>query len=157
MSKFVSDLYIENTLKNMFAEKLPQYVKGDDAWKINWNPNVVFERPDDLYWMDIFFIANEPYQAELGTDGRNVWTGFMQININVPKNDVVSGFDENGIYNEQSAMNKCYEDIAKVFRRGVIYKGVRIVKTSRNTSALQVYDDFCSMPVTIRWKAYLSN
>jgi hypothetical protein len=164
MSKdtFLSDTYIEKQLIKYFKQNLPSYVKGDDAWKINWHPNVSFERPDDLYWLDFFFLSNEPYQQELGTGGRNRWTGILQINICVPKdefqlpNDDEEDDDESVTFGT-SAMDTCYNDIAKVFRRGTIFNGIRISRTYRTTSAMQVYDDFCCMPVTIEWQADLSN
>ena len=157
---YKSDTYIEKKLKKFFCDNLPQYVEGDDAWGINWHPNIAFERPDDLYWLDFFFIPAEPFQQELGTGGRNRWRGILQINICVPLNEAttdVSGETEDEDIFGTSAMDKCYNDIARVFRRGVIFNGIRIHKTYRNTSAMQFYDDFCALPVTIEWQSDLSN
>ena len=157
---FKSDTYIEKQIISYFKENLSQYVEGPDAWKINWHPNMAFERPDDLYWLDFFFLPNAPVQQELGTGGRNRWSGIVQINICVPKDEHSSEESEETEDDDTygtSAMDNCYNDIARVFRRGVIFKGIRINKTYRTTSAMQVYDDFCSVPVTIEWVADLSN
>lgn len=160
VSALKTDTYIEKKLKKRFAEALPQYVEGDEAWKINWHPNMAFERPDDLYWLDFFFLPGIPYQQELGNEGRNRWAGIMQINICTPKDDmtVEDGMDDEGDDDYgSSAMDRCYNDIAQAFRRGTTFDGIRIYKTYRNTSAMQVYDDFCVLPVTIEWQADLSN
>lgn len=156
MSKetLVTDLFVEKKIKEYFRDNLSQYVKGDDAWKINWTANKTFERPADLYWLDFKFLANPPFQQELGTGGRNRWQGIMQINICVPRDDA-SGDVSNDF--EDSAMDICYQNIAKVFRRGVIFNGIRIIKCCRNTSAMQFYDDFCLLPVSIYWQSDLSN
>lgn len=150
----VTDLFVEKKIKQYFIDNLPQYVEGDEAWKINWSPNMAFERPDDLYWLDFFFLPNTPYQQEIGWGARNRWTGIMQINICVPKDDTLS--TEDNVFGN-SAMDLCYEDIAKVFKRGTIFNGIRIAKTCRETSAMQVYDDFVCLPVSIYWQADLSN
>ena len=156
----VTDTYIEKKLKKYFRDNLPQYVEGPDAWKVNWSPNIAFERPSDLYWLDLFFIPGEPFQQELGNWGRNRWSGILQVNIYTPKSEVTV---EDGIDTDEdddfgtSAMDRCYNDIAEVFKRGVVFDGIRIHKCYRNTSALQVYDDFCALPVTIEWQADLSN
>ena len=155
-----TDTYVEKKMKEHFKEALPQYVEGDDAWKINWHPNVAFERPDDLYWLDFFFLPGIPYQQELGNGGRNRWTGVLQINICVPKDDTSldDGVDSDGDDDfGSSAMDTCYNDIAEAFRRGTVFDGIRIHKCYRNTSAMQTYDDFCCLPVTIEWQADLSN
>jgi hypothetical protein len=155
-----TDTYIEKKIKAYFKAKLPQYVAGDDAWKINWHPNISFERPDDLYWLDFFFLPGTPYQQEIGNWGRNRWTGILQINICVPKNEMTVEDDVDSDEDDTfgtSAMDTCFNDIAKVFRRGVTFDGIRIHKTYRNTSAMQVYDDFCCLPVTIEWQADLNN
>lgn len=155
-----TDTYVEKKLKQYFKDNLPQYVQGENAWGINWHPNIAFKRPDDLYWLDFFFLPNVPFQQELGTTGRNRWKGILQINICVPKNEMTVEDDVDSDEDDDfgtSAMDICYNDIARVFKRGVIFDGIRIHKTYRNTSALQVYDDFCCLPVTIEWQSDLSN
>lgn len=157
---FKSDTYIDKKIKEFFKKNLPQYIDGEDAWGINWNPNISFKRPEDLYWLDFFFLPNQPTQQELGTDGRNRWRGIMQINICVPLNEATTEESEETEGDDTfgtSAMDTCYNDIARVFRRGVIFDGIRIYKTYRNPSAMQVYEDFCCMPVSIEWQADLSN
>lgn len=155
-----TDTYIEKRLKKYFCDNLPQYVEGDDAWGINWHPNIAFTRPDDLYWLDFFFLPSVPFQQELGNWGRNRWRGILQINICVPLNEATTEEAEADSEDDTfgtSAMDMCYNDIAKTFKRGVIFDGIRIHKTYRNTSAMQVYEDFCALPVTIEWQADLSN
>lgn len=152
--------YIDKKIKEYFKKNLPQYIEGDDAWGINWNPNISFKRPDDLYWLDFFFVPSEPKQIELGNNGRNRWSGFMQINICVPRNEATteeSGDDSDDDTFGTSAMDNCYNDIARVFKRGVTFDGIRIYKTYSITSAMQVLDDFCSLPVRIEWQTDLNN
>lgn len=150
----LTDVYVEKKFKEYFKSKLSSYVEGEDSWHINWNPAKAFVRPDDLYWLDFYFLPNVPNQMELGTWGRNRWTGVVQINVCVPLD--TSAEDEEDI-EDNSAMDTCFLDISRVFRRGVIFNGIRINKCYRNTSALQTYEDFCCLPVTIEWVADLSN
>lgn len=161
---YLSDTYIEKKIKQYFKTHLSQYCVGDDAWSIMWSPNMAFERPDDLYWLDMAFNSNPPTQREIGTYGRNAWNGYLQIGICVPLNEtsLIDEDAENEDDNDipvfgNSSMDKCFNDIARVFRRGVIFDGIRIVKCCRYTSALQIYDDFCRLPVRIFWQADLSN
>lgn len=147
--------FVEKRIKEYFLEKLPQYCEGEDAWTIHWSQSKTFTRPDDLFWLDFFFIPSEPFQQELGTGGRNRHKGIMQINICVPYDADISEDDDDVI--GTSPMDICADDIARVFRRGVIFNGIRIVKFSKDSSALQMYDDFCCLPVSIYWEADLSN
>lgn len=160
VSKLKTDTYIDKKIKEYFKANLPQYIEGDDAWSICWNSNMTFTLPDDLYWLEFTFKPGVPSQGELGNTGRNRWDGEMQIDICVPINEATteeSGDDEDDDTFGTSAMDTCYNDIAKVFKRGVTFDGIRIYKTYRNSSAMQVYEDFCKMPVLIQWRAYLSN
>lgn len=104
-------------------------------------PNEVFTKPDDGYWYELYFIPAEPLQIELGTEARSRWTGILQINICVPKD---SG---------TKPINERYNNIEKLYRRGLILDGLRIMRTYR-TSA---YDDgdYYVMPVTVEWQADL--
>lgn len=104
-------------------------------------PNESFERPDDGYWYELYFLPTEPVQIELGSEARSRWSGVMQINICVPKND--------GIV----PLNSRYNNIATLFRSGSIIDGVRIRRTYR-TSALDD-GDYYVMPVSIEWQADL--
>lgn len=151
---FIPVTYVEKTIKKYFLTNLPQYCEGDDAWTIHWNPTVTFSRPDDLYWLDFFFMNNEPFQQELGTGGRNRHKGVLQINICTPL-DAVKVTEDDPI--GTSPMDICADDIARIFRRGVTFDGIRIVKCYKETSALEVYDDFCCLPISIYWEADLSN
>ena len=109
-------------------------------------PNEDFERPkDDLglndYWYELYFIPAEPNQIELGTKGRSRWVGIMQINICLPK---TWGTEE---------LYARYDEVAKLFRSGLILEGVRIIRTYRSTSIND--DDYFCLPVTIEWQADL--
>ncbi len=104
-------------------------------------PNESFERPDNGYWYELYFLPTEPVQVELGSEARSRWSGVMQINICVPKND--------GIV----PLNSRYNNIASLFRSGSIIDGVRIRRTYR-TSALDD-GDYYVMPVSVEWQADL--
>lgn len=109
-------------------------------------PNEDFNRPkDDLgindYWYELYFIPAAPNQIELGTTGRSRWVGIMQINVCLPK---TWGTEE---------LYERYDEIAKLFRSGLILEGVRIVRTYRSTSIDS--DDYFCLPVTIEWQADL--
>ena len=109
-------------------------------------PNEDFKRPIDgngnnLAWYELYFIPARPTQIELGTKGRSRWFGLMQVNICVPKT-----------WGTQELYQR-YDDIAALFKSGLILEGVRIVRTYRS-SALDD-DDFYCLPVTIEWQADL--
>ena len=104
-------------------------------------PNKPFERPDDGYWYELFFIPAVPVQKELGKDGRLLWIGVLQINICVPKNDGTE------------ALNNRYDKVSSLFRSTSFIDGVRIHRTYR-TSALDD-EDFYVLPVSVEWQAYL--
>lgn len=109
-------------------------------------PNEDFIRPVDengsnLSWYELYFIPARPNQIELGTKGRSRWFGLMQVNICVPRT-----------WGTQELYQR-YDDIAALFRSGLILEGVRIVRTYRS-SALDD-DDFYCLPVTIEWQADL--
>lgn len=156
MSKetYVPVTYVDKKIKEYFLKELPQYCEGEEAWEIHWSQTKTFTRPDDLYWMDFTFHPAIPKQEALGTAGRNRFTGFTQISINVPL-DSTETTEEDPV--GTSPLDICADDIARVFRRGVLIDGIRIVKFSKDSSALRVYDDFVSMPVSIYWWADLKN
>lgn len=104
-------------------------------------PNQKFERPFDGYWYELNFIPAQPMQMELGTNGRLRWVGILQVNVCTPKNDGTK------------AVNDRYDEIASMFRQGLIIEGVRISKVYR-TSAVDDGDYYC-MFVSINWQADL--
>jgi len=104
-------------------------------------PNKAFERPDDGYWYELFFLPSVPVQKEMGKDGRSLWVGVLQINVCVPKNVGIK------------ALNDRYDNIAQLYRSSGFIDGVRIVRTYR-TSALDD-GDFYVLPVSVEWQAYL--
>lgn len=104
-------------------------------------PNKSFERPKDGYWYELYFLPAEPVQVELGSEARSRWSGVLQVNICVPKDD--------GIV----PLNSRYDKVAALFRSGSIIDGVRIRRSYR-TSALDD-GDYYVMPVSIEWQADL--
>ncbi len=143
------DFLIENIKKSQLSTSFKKDDNGDFCYSNFKNvafPNTDFERPTDengniTTWYELFFITSEPQQIELGENGRTRWTGIMQINICVPK---TFGRRE---------VNDRYDEIANLFRSGIILENVRIIKTYR-TSALDDDDYYC-LPVTISWWADL--
>lgn len=121
---------------NIGTEENPEYEYPEVAF-----PNVAFTKPEDGYWYELLFIPAEPLQIELGTEARSRWIGILQINVCVPKD---SG---------TTPLNNRYENIAKLFRSGLIFNGIRIVRTYR-TSALDD-GDCCVLPVSVEWQADL--
>lgn len=92
-------------------------------------------------WYEVYFTPTAPNQIELGTDGRNRWTGFLQINICVPTNWGTS------------EMLYRYDEIASLFRQGLIINGVRIYRVYRGPNMTE--SDFTWCPVTVEWQADL--
>ena len=105
--------------------------------------NQMLERDGLEIWFETFYLPAGSLQKELGTTGRNRWTGIFQINICIPK--------DSGTYDVLDV----YDRIARHFRRGDIFNGIRVTKTER-TSA-RMFDDFYSMPVSIYLTADLEN
>lgn len=141
----MTDVYVENVLKERFKQIGEPFIKYDEQNKITniSFPNESFVRPSDGQWMEFWFVPPEPFQKELFREARNRYVGLVQINIVVPTD---SGTE---------AVDARYEIIAKNFRRGDIYEGVRIAKTYRTPAAID--GDFYIMPVTIVWEADLDN
>lgn len=104
-------------------------------------PNVTFTKPDDGYWYELFFIPAQPVVIELGTEARSRWVGILQINVCVPKNTGTT------------PLNDRYDNIAKLFKSGLYFDGIRISRTYR-TSALDD-GDYYVMPVSVEWQADL--
>ena len=104
-------------------------------------PNEPFERPEDGYWYELFPAPAKSVDAYLGSMEDVRWAGVLQINICAPVN---SGL---------KPLNERYESIAKLYRRGAIIDGIRIIRSDR-TSAIED-GDFYVMPVQIVWEANL--
>lgn len=113
------------------------------------HPNIKYEnksftRPANGYWFELYYDTNPPIQACGGSAGRNVWTGFFQINICTPKD---SG---------KRASMKRYEKIFEQFPMGFVgqaFPGLRILSVGR--AQMQYYDDFALLPVSVIFEAYL--
>ncbi len=112
------------------------------------DPNDIEKREDlaskDNIWFEIFPLHAPPYQQELGTVGRNRWNFGLQININSPRNF--------GTYD----VDTVYDAIARQFKRGDIFDGIRVLQTAYRSSA-RLLDDYFSEPVTVMVQADLEN
>lgn len=95
-------------------------------------------------WFEIFPLHSQPSQQELGKSGRNRWNMGMQVNINSPRNF--------GTYD----VDTVYDEIAKQFKRGDIFDGIRVLQTAYRSSA-RLLDDYYSVPVTVMVQADLDN
>ena len=96
-------------------------------------------------WFEIFPLHTPSVQKELGSVGRNRWTLGLQINVNSPKNF--------GTF----AIDTVYDVIAKHFKRGDIFDGIRVLQTAYRSSARLVGDTYYSEPVTVMVQADLDN
>ena len=138
----MTDAYVEEKTKEYFLtlEGLEQTTDGSHPDVCFENED--FERPDDGYWYEVYFIPSQPLQIELGTDARSRWVGLLQINVCTPKSaGTTPSLDR-------------YESIAKHFRTGMYINGnIRVVKTYR-TSAMED-GDFYVLPVTVELQANL--
>ena len=112
------------------------------------DPNDIKKREDlaskDNIWFEIFPLHAPPHQQELGKVGRNRWNFGLQININSPRN--------RGTYDVDSV----YDAIARQFKRGDIFDGIRVLQTAYRSSA-RLLDDYYSEPVTVMVQADLDN
>ena len=98
----------------------------------------------NFIWFEIFPLHSPPHQQELGQTGRNRWNFWLQININSPRNF--------GTYD----IDTVYDFIAKQFKRGDIFDGIRVLQTAYRSSA-RLQDDYYSEPVTVMVQADLDN
>lgn len=138
----MTDTYAEEVLIREF-KKLKGLQKvtldGVTAYPEVAFPNESFERPNDGYWYELYFIPAVPNVIELGGTGRSRWLGLLQINVCVPK----------GVGSKPQ--NARFDNIAKLFRNGRMIDGVRIQKVYRDVAVDD--GDFSTMPVTIQWQA----
>ncbi len=142
----MTDSYVEETLIEKFKELEGLIIDEEATTDYGRYPEVAFPnrpfiRPEDGYWYELSFTPSVPVQKELGTGGRSLWVGIMQVNICVPKN---AGIE---------AINDRYDNVAELYKSSSFIDGIRIYRTYR-TSALDD-DDFYVMPVSIEWQAYL--
>lgn len=145
----MTDVYAEEVLTERFKE-LPNLITKTEEIETDDGitktvikyldvafPNIPFQRPDNGYWYELYFMTQAPDQIELGSYGRNRWRGIMQVNICVPKS---SG---------TQAVNERFNAIAALFRQGMNLAHVRINKVYRGTAIED--GDFYSMPVSVEW------
>ena len=147
-------LAIDATLTDEDGNEYPVITKeyDDDGEIIRYtnvvDPNDMKKREEllskDNIWFEIFPLHTEPHQQELGTAGRNRWLLGFQININCPK--------DFGTYD----IDTVYDAISEQFKRGVIFDGIRVLKTAYRSSA-RLSDDYYSEPVTVMVQADLNN
>ena len=137
----MTDAYAEKILVDWFKNMEGLEITEDGQFPEVCFPNHNFERPEDGYWYELFFIPGGSQQIELGSEARSRWVGLLRINVCVPKDTGVT------------AANDRYENIARHFRSGAIIEGVRIARTSRS-SAIEDGDDYIQ-PVTVEFWADL--
>ena len=138
----MTDVEIEKAATEHFLKMEGLTINEDGSHPEVCLENEEFERPDDGYWYEVYFIPSSPEQIELGTTARSRWLGLLQINICTPKNAGTA-----------PALDR-YKSIAEHFRTGMyIENKVRVVKTSR-TSAIED-GDFYVTPVTVELLANL--
>ena len=142
----MTDTEIWKSIKARFKEVIAAY--DEETGKTS--PSVIIEpnRPDTRdgndIWFQIFPLTSQPHQQELGSTGRNRWTFGLQIDINSPSDLGTGDIDD------------AYDFIAKHFKRGDIFDGIRVLQTAFRSSA-RVYDDYYSVPVTVMVQADLDN
>lgn len=163
----MTQTYVRNKLVELFETIEPVLEKNEDGEITNVNYEFeAFDREGHKTWLELFFIPSPPVQTELGTKGRNTWMGLFQINLCAVKNklnQVASAADEDETEEKpdtskmsvQEFFDYNYNAIAEVMKRGVIYKGVRVIKIYN--SPARDFGDYFSMPVTVEWQAYLDN
>lgn len=157
----MNDTYVEKRLVKYLYSLLTPLVEA--GWGFNYR-TADFERPESLKWFDVFFLTNTPYQKELGTTGRNRYTGILQINVNYDVTDIsikdLLGTDDEIQFAEESENNpdNVYNLLCKGFKRGIVIdKGIRIVSCSRTSSAVLDDDsDHYTDVVTVTWQSDLS-
>jgi hypothetical protein len=101
--------------------------------------NVSFNKPEDGYWYEFWFIPSKPIEGEIFKDARQRWIGIVQINICTPSN-----------VGTKPAKDR-YDEIVNKFKCGKIFEGVRIDRTYQERG--QEDEDYYLLPVTIAWKS----
>lgn len=107
--------------------------------------NVAFDRSKfmdkagNYGWLDVLFVPFRHIQAELGTNGKNRWHGYLQINVCCPKGVGVK------------YTNNVFDAISKHFPEGHITDGLYITGVDRDIGTSDT--DFFFTPVRIYWKA----
>lgn len=100
-------------------------------------------------WYELDMIPGEPYQSELGTNGRNRWVGIFQITVCVPLD---SG---------KAMANARYDAIAGLFKRGTVFSGVEVTRCHRcpnlSSDMEGVETDHYRLPVRVAYRADLAN
>jgi hypothetical protein len=143
----VTDSFVEETLIAAFKTLSLIKSKVVSAKTIyNYSEiNKTFDKSNWLAegWYELDMIPGEPYQAELGTGGRNRWVGIMQITVCVPLNV------------GKTMANARYDAIAGLFPRGAYFSGVEITNVYRGPESTE--SDHYRLPVVIAYRADLEN
>jgi hypothetical protein len=104
-----TDAIIEKTMIDTFLTLNEfsgiQYIKKDAKGNLTnvALPNKFFTQPQDKRFFVLSVVPNVPDTEALGTNARNRYTGFMQIDIGVPLN---AGKDE--VFAKQEAMTNLF-------------------------------------------------
>lgn len=116
----------------------------------NFSLDTVYENTDGYTpnastpWCEFYFIPNSPSALTLGDDGKNEFTGLVQVNLNYPLN---SGIGD--------SMDKV-EEITNVFKIGsdFTYDGQTVTVTrSGQDRGGQTDDGFYQSIISIQWRA----
>lgn len=67
-------------------------------------PNMHLARPSNSKWAQVFYIPNKPHVYTLGSKGRDMVTGLVQITINYP-----SGEGTSASHTDQAAFRAAYK------------------------------------------------
>lgn len=145
----MTDIEVENYFIKKFEDIGKPLIEEKFVGGKIKHPNIKYEnksftRPSNGYWFELYYDTNPPVQAVGGSAGRNLWSGYFQINICVPKDG-----------GKKAAMKR-YERIYEQFPIGFVgreFNGLRIVSVAR--VQMQYYDDFAILPMSIIFEAYL--
>lgn len=148
-----TDSFVEDTLVAAFKTLSlikSKTISGKTVYNYS-EINKVFEKSNWMAegWYELDMIPGEPYQAELGTSGRNRWVGIFQVTVCVPLN---SG---------KTMANARYEALATLFKRGGVLSGVEITSCHRcpnlSSDMEGAETDHYRLPVRIAYRADLEN
>ena len=142
----MTDSYVENILLEHFKKLEGLLINEDDLGNKLYPevafPNEAFERPEDGYWYELYFIPSKPLDlVVVSSVEHRRWLGIMQVNICVPKNSGIKPLQDR------------FDNIANLYRVGLMIGKVRITNVSK-TSALED-GDYYVLPVSITWQADL--
>jgi hypothetical protein len=112
--------------------------------RIAWE-NRFFKSADFPLWASVFYIPNIPTPHTVGKGGRDLLSGFIQIDFNIPKD---SG--------EQ--VHLVWEDKGRTFFRAgekLVFEGQGVILTETGMSAGRLIEDHYRKSLTVAFRSYL--